>query len=93
MVTAIVAATPLNDQTRGQFVYEFLDKDMVSSEMKSMLDAVVAYVGVGAIIRGNHKEQEQGRMISPGRREAGKGGEKANDREAGGKATSARDKG
>ena len=47
-MTAIVAATPLNEQTPGQFVYELLDM-MINSEMKSMAEDIISYVGVGAI--------------------------------------------
>ena len=45
-MTAVVAATPLNEQTRGQFVYELLDL-MVNSEMKAMAEDILSYVGKG----------------------------------------------
>ena len=46
-MTAIVAATPLNEQTPGQFVFELLDM-MVNSEMKALAEDIISYVGVGA---------------------------------------------
>ena len=46
---AIVAATTLSEeeQTRGRFVHELLDK-MVNSEAKTMVKDIVSYVGLGA---------------------------------------------
>ena len=46
-MTAIVAATSLDEQTPGQFVYELLSM-MVNSEMKAMAEEIISYVGVGA---------------------------------------------
>ena len=59
-MTAIVARIPHNEQTPGQFVFELLDM-MVNSEMKSMAEEILSYVGtnVGLVaLLDDHHERD-----------------------------------